>query len=111
MTVEDHPEIAPMVPMTEVTSNSFVVQFNIVPEQEVNGPVDKLVWCLREGGEERGKERERREKRGEGEREWEGRREREEGEEGKGRERERVGGKERESLGEREGKEAMEGER
>ena len=58
MTIEQQPEIEPVIPIDEngnptgVTSNSFVVQFNIVPEQEVNGPVDKLVWCLREGGGE-----------------------------------------------------------
>ena len=47
MGYEGNPQIMPVVQMDDsgnpvgVTSNSFVVQFAIVPEQELNGRIDR----------------------------------------------------------------------
>ena len=50
MDFEDREEIIPMMQTDEngapvgVTSRSFVVQFELLPEQEVNGEIDEYVY-------------------------------------------------------------------
>ena len=43
MTPSDNPMVIPKVEEEKITSDSFVVEFAIVPEHEVNGMVEKYV--------------------------------------------------------------------
>ena len=87
---EENPDIMPVMQTDDrgqpvgVTPTSFVVEFELLPEQEVNGLVDeyvhKIVFWIKEGIKEREKER----RKGEGEGERVGRKEGVRGREGWG---------------------------